>query len=302
MALEKFDKLLKLMVLLTQNRLYSVSDISRMLQLNLRSVYRYIELLRESGFVVVKEGTKYRLDPSSPFFREITELIHFTEEEALTINSVLNSVIDNSPQVRRLREKLSSLYDFNVLARHGIDNQVARNLSALYRAVKEERVAILREYTSPSSQKTADRYVEPYLFLSGNTEVRCFEITTGMNKTFNIGRARGVEVVDLRWSNKEKHAPMYTDLFRFSGEERKRVQMLLGPLATSLLLEEYPAAEDCLSLQSDGRQLLDTEVCSFKGVGRFYMGLNDDIELVDSPEFEAYLRERIKDLTKKARL
>lgn len=299
MEFEKFDKQLRLMVLLTQNHRLTVEEISQRLKMSRRSIYRYLDAFRDMGFVVVKSGTKYRIDHSSPFYKEITDRIHFTDDEAVTINTVLNSVLDHSPQVRRLREKLSSLYDFKVLARHGIDDHIARNLSALYQCAKERRVAVLCNYISPNSGKVSDRVVEPYLFLSDNSEVRCYEVATGMNKTFKISRAKSVSQLDLFWTHEEEHTPFFTDLFHFSGEKRFRVQLLMGNLATSLLLEEFPAAEEQILLQDDGRYLLDTQVCGFKGVGRFVMGLFDDIEVVDSPEFQQYLNGRIKSLTEK---
>lgn len=129
--------------------------------------------------------------------------------------------------------------------------------------------------------------------------MRCFEVSSGMNKTFKISRAKEVRILDMVWSHRDQHMPFYTDLFHFSGEKQYQVKLLLGHLASSLLLEECPRAEKQLVLQDDGRYLLDTEVCSFKGVGRFVLGLFDDIEVVDSPDFQRYLNERIKNLTYK---
>ena len=40
-------------------------------------------------------------------------------------------------------------------------------------------------------------------------------------------------------------------------------------------------------------------VCSLKGVGRFVLGLYDDIDVFDSPELEEYLAFRIKDMQQK---
>ena len=158
---------------------------------------------------------------------------------------------------------------------------------------------MLKDYSSPNSDRTDNRLVEPYLFLAENSEVRCYEINSGMNKTFKVGRAGSVEVLDLLWAHKDKHAPFFTDLFHFSGEHRFEVTLLLGRLATSLLLEEFPAAEDQLVLCDDGRHRLTTEVCSFKGVGRFVLGLYDDIEVTGSPEFIQYLKNHIQNLTQK---
>ena len=45
-----------------------------------------------------------------------------------------------------------------------------------------------------------------------------------------------------------------------------------------------------------GKQLLETEVCNFKGVGRFVMGLYDDIEVLGCKEFQEYINERIRSM------
>lgn len=296
---ERFDRQLRLLVLLTQDRDTDIDSLSRELQMSRRSIYRYIETFRELGFVVEKRGNRYRVAPSSPFFRRITERIHFTEDEALTINQVLNAVYDRSPQVRHLRQKLSSLYDFDVLARHGVDEHIARNLAALYDAVKLERVAVLRGYVSPSSGKVSDRMVEPYMFLSENSEVRCYELATGMNKTFKISRAERVDLLDMLWSHKEAHLPFYTDMFGFSGEQLFPVRLVLGPLSARLLIEEVPSAASQLALLDDGRYRLHARVCSYKGVGRFVLGLCDDVEVESPHDFKDYLRARVRFLTQK---
>lgn len=296
---ERFDRQLRLLVLLTQDRDTDIDSLSRELQMSWRSIYRYIETFRELGFVVEKRGNRYRVSPSSPFFRRITERIHFTEDEALTINQVLNAVYDRSPQVRHLRQKLSSLYDFDVLARHGVDEHIARNLASLYDAVKLERVAVLRGYVSPSSGKVSDRMVEPYMFLSENSEVRCYELATGMNKTFKISRAERVDLLDMLWSHKEAHQPFYTDMFGFSGEQLFPVRLVLGALSARLLLEEVPSVASQLALLDDGRYRLHARVCSYKGVGRFVLGLCDDVEVESPRDFKDYLRARIRFLTQK---
>ena len=293
MELEKFARQLRLMAMLTQNRTLTVDEIGEKLNMNRRSVYRYIDAFKNLGFVVKKAGTKYSLDSSSPFFREITNGIHFTEDEALTINQVLNSVYDNSSQVRHLREKLSVLYDTDVLAKHGIDYKVAQNISTLYKAIREERVVVLMGYNSVSSGKVANRYVEPYMFLNQNNEVRCYEISTNTNKTFKVARIEEVKIVDLLWSHKSNHLPFYSDMFGFTGDHQMPVSLALGKLATCVLLEEYPDVQYQLTPLDDGRQRFDTLVCSYIGIGRFVLGLYDDIEILNSPDFSSYMDKRI---------
>ena len=299
MELEKFKRQLRLIEMLTMNTSWTVDHILERLDLSKRSFYRYLDCFKSAGFIVDKDGPYYSLNHRSPFFSQITDKTHFTDDEAITIGKLLTKVPDSSPQIRHLRSKLSTLYDFNVLAEHDVDQRIAKNRTALFEAIQTERLAVLCQYSSPHSGQVSDRIVEPYLFLSDNSEVRCYETASGQNKTFKIGRAEEVKVLDMLWSDKDKHLPFYTDLFHFSGESRFPVSLLLGSLSSSLLLEEYPAAERDMEKQEDGRWLLHTYVCSFKGIARFVMGLLDDIELVDSPDFREYLSARIEFLTQK---
>lgn len=299
MELGTFERQLRLMVLLTQNRAYPLDELCRKLDMSRRTVYRYIELFRDTGFVVKKQGDCYRLDKESPFFREITQLVHFTDEEALTLRYVLDTLSDTDIRARQLRRKLERIYDFGILNAMDADTGLADNLQALYEAVKQHRQVMLRGYSSASSNRISDRVVEPYLFLQNHNEIRCFEVQSRQNKTFKVSRIGRVELLDLLWNHEEEHTPVFTDLFQFSGPERHRVTLRLGRLACNLLKEEYPRA--ALSLTPDGPDhwLFATEVCSFQGIGRFVLGLFEDVEVVDSPDFVQFLREKAQNLTKK---
>ena len=66
------------MKLLTANSYLTVEDIAEKLFITPRSVYRYIDTFREAGFVIKKKNGCIRFDKSSPYFKDISELIHFT--------------------------------------------------------------------------------------------------------------------------------------------------------------------------------------------------------------------------------
>ena len=74
-----------------------------------------------------------------------------------------------------------------------------------------------------------------------------------------------------------------------TGFEQHHVVVKLGMLARNLLIEEYPLAERDIKPLDATHWLLDTMVCNYVGVGRFVMGLLDDVEIVASPDFEAYI-------------
>lgn len=299
MELGIFERQLRLMVLLTQNREYTLDELCRKLDMSRRTLYRYLELFRDIGFEVVKQGNVYRLDKSSPFFKEITQLVHFTEDEALTLRYVLDTMSDTDVQARHLRRKLERIYDFGILNAIEADHERADNLQNLYEAVKQHRQVVLHDYSSANSNRTSDRVVEPYMFLNNHNEIRCYELHSRTNKTFKVSRIGRVEVLDLLWCHEKEHGRVYTDLFHFSGEGRSRVTLRIGRLSCNLLKEEYPRAVRFLQPDGEDHWLLTTEVCSFQGVGRFVLGLLEDIEVVDSPDFRLFLQEKLSLLTKK---
>ena len=137
---EKFQRQLRLIVLLTNNAPLSVDEISWQLHMSRRSTYRYIEELRKAGFILKKSGTRYFIDHHSPFFTQVTQFVHFTDDEAVTMNQILNTIYDDSPRIRHLREKLARYYDVNFIARVETDELLAKNLSVLYEGVQTERV------------------------------------------------------------------------------------------------------------------------------------------------------------------
>ena len=79
----------------------------------------------------------------------------------------------------------------------------------------------------------------------------------------------------------------------FSGEGEAQRQTAFGSLSSNLFAEEYPQAAGYLTPQSDGPTLLQLDVCSFLGIGRFVLGLYEDIEVLGDDDFQKYLKERI---------
>lgn len=103
---------------------------------------------------------------------------------------------------------------------------------------------------------------------------------------------KDVEMMDVEWMYEKEHKQVYTDVFMFSGEERRRVELRLGQLSHNLLVEEYPASEDCIT-DDGGHWIFAADVVSFHAVGRFVLGLYDDIDILGSDEFKAYVNEKI---------
>jgi predicted DNA-binding transcriptional regulator YafY len=289
----KLERMLRLMKMLTANVEYSVDDLAARLDMSRRTIYRYIDTFREAGFVVKKSGNCIRLDKASPHFKDISQLVHFTEEEAVILRRAIESIDDTNLLKQNLKHKLYSVYDSRTLADTVVKGRNAGNVHAIIDAIENRRQVVLRDYQSSKTRR--DRRVEPFSFTTNYVNIWCFDIESQQCKIFKTARIGSVEATDTEWQYEDAHKEGFIDIFRMIGEHRTRVRLELGRLAHNLLIEEYPLSEKFITPHPDGQHwTLDTEVADMQGVGRFVIGLLDDIRIIDSPQLAAYVAEYLQ--------
>ena len=292
----KIERVLRLMKMMTGNTNYTVEDMAERLGISYRSVYRYIETFKDSGFVVQrKDGGIYKLGKDSRYFKEISQLIHFTDEEAHIVNQLIEGLDNTNMLKQNLRKKLTAVYNCTSLADSVVEGKNAINVNRVIEAINDQKQVILRSYASSHTGVVRDRLVEPFGFTTNYVQIWCYEPESGLNKLFNTARIQSVEVLDTDWQFKELHYEGYIDIFRITGFEQKRVQMELGMMAHNLLIEEYPLATRDLTQLDDSHWLLDTMVCDYVGIGRFVMGLSEDVKIL-TPEFDEYIEHIVNNM------
>jgi predicted DNA-binding transcriptional regulator YafY len=200
---------------------------------------------------------------------------------------------------QNLRRKLSTIYNCTSLANSIVKGKNAENVNHIISAIEEHRQVILHDYSSSHTGSKRDRLVEPISFTTNYVQIWCYDLSDGKTKLFNTARIGEVEVLDTEWQHESEHRCGQIDIFRNMGFEQMRVQLRLGVMAHNLLIEEYPLSERDLTQLDDTHWLLDTQVCNYAGVARFVMGLIEDIEIIDSPDFVNYLRTKREALERK---
>lgn len=293
MALDKFDRQLKLLLLLTSNQTYTIEDLAQKVGMSWRSVYRYLQLFKEFGFVVTVKDGIYCLDKQSPYFRNLAENLSFTEEEVISLKRLVQGSIRKQPELVFLMRKLTRVYGADPVESADEEIRYSENYRMLYQAITEGRQVLLKGYNSGHSHQVSDRWVEPYAFLSNKSQVRCYEIRTHQNKSFAISRIAEVCVLPSEWENQKKHRFVYTDAFRFSGEELYDIKLRLNLLSLNLLREEFDVRAETITKEDDEHWIYKDRVCSFIGVGRFILGLPGELEVLESEELKAYIREQM---------
>lgn len=291
----KIERLLRLMMLLTANNRYTVEELSEKLDTSPRTIYRYIDTFKEAGFLIAKNGPYFKLDKRSRYFKEISQLVHFTEEEAYILNSAIESIDPTNTIKQNLKAKLASVYDFKMLAECVVKGENARNVNSIIEAIEQKKQIVLCNYTSAHSKNVSDRLVEPLSFTTNYIQVWAYEVSSGRNKLFKVSRIGRVQVLDRDWEFEESHKEGLMDLFRINSFQQIPITLKLGLRAASLLVEEYPLGEKYLKkVEGDPSHfILDTWVCGYEGVGRFVLGLLDDIEIIEGEGLKEFLKERM---------
>ena len=151
----KLERLLRLMKMLTANTEYTIDDLAERLMMSRRTVYRYIDTFREAGFVIKKSGEHIRLDKESPHFKDISQLIHFTEEEAVILKSAIENIDDDNLLKQNLKRKLYSVYDNRTLADTIVKGRLSGIVHNLVGAIAEKRQVVLQAYRSASPPTTS---------------------------------------------------------------------------------------------------------------------------------------------------
>ncbi len=290
----KLERLLRLMKMLTANTEYTIDDLAERLQMSRRTIYRYVDTFRAAGFLIRKSGDCIRLDKESPHFKEISQLIHFTEEEAVILKSAIENIDDNNLLKQNLKRKLYSVYDNRSLADTVVKGKLSVIVHNLVEAITEKRQVVLQAYSSAHGAAVRDRRVEPFAFTTNYVNIWCYDTEDGQCKLFKTSRIGTVLPLDREWEHETEHAEGFIDLFRMNGHDRHCVTLRLGMLARNLLVEEYPLAERLLQPDGADHWLLTTEVAGFAGVARFVCGLLDDIEIIDSPDLKRYIADYLR--------
>ncbi len=288
----KIERLLRVMQLLINNRHYSIEDIAAKLDISQRTVYRYIDTFRSSGFLVSESDGIYSLDKSSKQLRQISDLIYFTDEEAYILKRAIESIESSNPVMDALKNKLYSVYNFKRLADITVHKEHLNSVNLLAEAIENRNCVTIKEYRSSNSGAISDRRVEPFAFGLNLIDVVCYEPASGLNKIFKISRIGEVIVLSDQWQNESKHKKLETDVFRMMGFERHFVKLKLTMRAANLLVEEYPLSEKRMIRMDDDMFLFEDFVTSYEGVGRFVLGLCNEIEVLDTPEFVEFLKNK----------
>jgi proteasome accessory factor C len=284
----KILRVLQLISLLKKEPAKSIRFLSGILESTDRTVYRYLDLVKELGFELKKDqNNKFLIIGNGDY-----ETVSFSNEEA----SLLRDLVLSTGKENKLKDSiLQKIYLQSELALQGnhiLKANLGNMVSKINTAISENKRVLLKSYHSINTQKISDRVIEPICLTDNYNSICGFEVETKMNKFYNIERITEVILLNEEQEFQNLHQLDEMDAFGFSklNGETFQVELTLTLKAYILLKEEYPKIEKYIIKDKN----LDTynlkiEVNNPKPITRFILGLKDDVEVTGSKSFLKHL-------------
>jgi predicted DNA-binding transcriptional regulator YafY len=272
----------------------TIDQLARQLDTTSRTIYRYFKLLEEIGFMIDQDfhGRYFvhREEGENPEDR-------FTLEEISILRQLIQSGASGHPLKGTLLKKLALHSEAKELPEQFLKLRVAKMFRTLSEAVENKRQVVLKNYHSANSQEITDRLVEPFQFGEGFQSVLALDTKDKQCKYFKLERIGEVVVLDKPYKFEKMHEKTNTDIFGITGRKETWVTLRLSLRAYVLLREEFPLAQPYLEKEETEETktyLFNGPVLNFKGVGRFVMGLADEVTVLSPDEFKQYVRGKIR--------
>ena len=294
-AQQNLTRTLKLIRLLKQRPGKTLAQLAQILDCNPRHARRFMETLEEAGFIIDKEGKR---PPRFYLFEdERRQQAEFTEEEAQLLQLALATISDTNPLLAPLRQKIYQHSTLLPLVDGLIDQHQSQVVARLAEAIRDRRQVHLLRYYSANSNTIDDRLVEPYGFSENFAQLTAYEPASNTVKTFKTQRIEDVDLLDTAQTKPPTEVP--TDPFGWPGN-LIHISLRLTRMAHRLLIEEHPLTQPDIRPDPTDEMFpyaYKGEIRSWKGIGRFVLGLPGQVKVDGPEEFRMYLRGRISEFS-----
>ena len=283
----KLLRLLQIIAVLKTGK-WTIKHLAQRFDTSERTIYRYLKLLEEVDFPLEK-------DFDNRFFIATSEdepgRSQFTIEEMKLMKKLIQT--ESGPLKGLLLKKLSLNSEFDSMPRLFLKVRLGKLVEQLGVAMRDKNQVVLKNYHSANSNEVRDRLVEPFQFGDNYQTVFGLDTQDKICKQFKLDRIGDVIEMKTKFKFESLHEKNQADIFGFVGDASIWVTLRLSLRAYLLLREEYPLSIPYMEKLEDDYQF-NGPVTNFDGIGRFVLGLMDEIKVVKPEEFREFLRAKIK--------
>lgn len=280
----KILRVLQLITLLKKQPAKSIRFLAGILESTDRTVYRYLDLVKELGFELQKDhNNKFQIIGEDDY-----PSISFSKEEVSLLRDLVLSIGKENKLKDSLLQKIYLQSELAIQGNHVLKANLGRIIEKINSSIIENKRILLKGYHSINTQVISDRIIEPISLTENYNSVCGFEVETKLNKYYNLERINEVIILDESQEYNEFHTLDELDAFGFSENNGKRykVELRISFRSYVLLKEEYPKIEKHIKKDTNSEKyLLNVEVNNPKPIIRFINGLKDEIEVLGSESF-----------------
>jgi predicted DNA-binding transcriptional regulator YafY len=312
--MNRIDRLMALLVFLQSKRLVTANDIAERFNMSLRTVYRDVRALEESGVPVCGEAGKgysiqqgYHLPP-----------VMFTREEAaamITAGKMTEKLTDNSLNnhyniamekvravIRHSDKEFLEQVESHILvlqppiqAHFDFSNNY---LTTIQKALVNKKVLKI-EYYSPYNNEVTARSVEPVgiCFYSSRWHLIGYCRLRNEYRDFRIDRLKTLFITDDSFDSKH---PAVSDYFPFNQDLSKLIKVVVSfPLTMQMELAEQKYYFGFISEEIKNDDVEMTFVAtSIDYMGNWLLGFGGKIKIVSPSELKTYIKDKVIELNK----
>lgn len=282
-------KVLQAIALLKTQPPKRVKLLAKQLETTDRTLYRYLDLIKELGFDIKKDNS------NRVFIPQISneDYTVFTKEEALFVKNLILQFGNSNILKDSVLAKLNIDAEMHDMSQQLMNVHIGSIIENLNAAVANKTQVVLKKYFSVHSNTVSDRRVEPLQFTDNYQYICAFEPESQTNKFFALERIKEVKTTSDAYQFAAQHLFEPIDIFSFSGSGTTyNIDILLNLRAFVLLQEEYPNSIPHLKKDRNTNQYrLQATVNNLKPIARFVRGLPNDATVLGSSELIHYLQE-----------
>lgn len=284
-------RILKLIRLLGQKNSYTVPQLAKALKISPKSVYRHIDVLKDVGYQIESdEQNRYRLR-----FVVSSKESTLNSDEMEIINDVLQAHKSSNPFVESILQKINLNASLIPLADTLPNLHKIQLLKLISIAIDQGVCVKVKNYRSMTSGTMKDRLAEPLMLTEDNSYLIAWDIDEQRQSQFKLDRMDDIDILhDQKISS--GHIPSPMDLFGLTGDTWTTVTLELKPFAYNILTESFNLSKQYIRKHPKDKQkvIFEAPILNWKGIGRFVLGLPDEIEVLAPQEFKDYLNKKIK--------
>lgn len=286
----KILRVFKLIALLKGGH-FTIAQLASRLDMNRRSIYRYLKLLEAIDFNVDKDFHDRYFIFSSEDEGAKSE---FTIDEMNVLKQLVKSEISRNALKASLLKKLSLNSEMDAMPNLIIKARNGKMVELLSQAIKNKKQVLLASYHSANSSDVRDRLVEPITFGDDYQTVLALDVKDKTSKQFKLERIGEVLVRTENFQHEKFHQTNTPDIFGMTGTTTTLITLRLKMRGYLLLREEFPQAIPYLEKLEDGEYQFYGPVKSFEGVSRFVLGLAGEVKVEGPAEYKEFVREKVR--------